>query len=174
MRRAPHSETQTRHYTSLRVPPKHRCACHDHWIKVLSWRCAMTPCTVQAAPEPDAFLSVTPTRRCAGKQILGTAHLPVAALRLLARDLVVEAAERDAKGLQAAQRPLVVHGERILAYAAELHHDQVRCEKHRGHPRAVSLSMGRGTWSRSTDMEVGARRSGGTHDLWPRCTAENF
>ena len=42
-------------------------------------------------------------------------------------DLVVKTAERDAERLQAAERPLIVHSEGVLAHAAKLHHYYVGC-----------------------------------------------
>lgn len=45
---------------------------------------------------------------------------------LLAGQLAVEAGQGNGKGLQRAQRVVVIHGEHVLCYAAKLHHDVVR------------------------------------------------
>ena len=71
----------------------------------------------------------------------------------LARDLVVEGGERDAEGLQAAERPLVVHREGVLAHAAKLHHHEIRCEESAAHrvarPSASSARTSRcAAWPR--------------------------
>ena len=55
-------------------------------------------------------------------------------------NLVVKTAQRDAKRLQSTEWPLVVHCERVLAHAAELHHHMVSCEASVGQQRKARVS----------------------------------
>lgn len=120
-------------------------------------------------------LTATTTTACLCRSFLGRTPL-------LARNLIVEAAESDAERLQATERPLIVHREGILAHATKLHDDVISCVAqyhrtnregryvigmgaavHAGHPCGASDPKAN---------DVGARECA-AYDPWRCCTTES-